>query len=195
MSKKHNIRAGIQLQKTSVNNFSRVGAYLIDWYIASMFAGIPITLIATSINHNTTITQDLSTLPLGLAVLAGILAIVFYLGYYFVVELKVYKGQSFGKRIFKLKVVKDDGSDVDFKTILLREGLGIMIVEGYLANSSSYLRQILQLFTDFNIMDLAVYLFGIISAVSILIGLASPSRKMIHDFIAHTHIISTKDEN
>ena len=70
-----------------------------------------------------------------------------------------------------------------------------MIVEGYLANSSSYLRQILQLFTDFNIMDLAVYLFGIISAVSILIGLASPSRKMIHDFIAHTHIISTKDEN
>lgn len=195
MSKKHNVRAGLQFQKVSVNNFSRVGAYLVDWYIASMFAGIPITLIATSINHDTTITQDLSTLPLGWACLAGVLAIVFYLGYYFVLELKVYKGQTFGKRLFKLKVVKDDGSDVDFKTILLREGLGLMIVEGYLANSSSYLRQIIQLFTDFNIMDLSVYLFGIISAVSILVVLVSPSRKMIHDYIAHTHIISTKEQN
>lgn len=195
MSKKHNVRAGLQFQKVSVNNFSRVAAYLVDWYIASMFAGIPITLIATSINHDTTITQDLSTLPLGWACLAGVLAIVFYLGYYFVLELKVYKGQTFGKRLFKLKVIKDDGSDVDFKTILLREGLGLMIVEGYLANSSSYLRQIIQLFTDFNIMDLSVYLFGIISAVSILVGLVSPSRKMIHDYIAHTHIISTKEQN
>ena len=68
----------------------------------------------------------------------------------------------------KLKVVKDDGNDVDFKSILLREGLGVMIIEGYLANSSSYLRQFIQIFTDSNIMDISIYLFGIISAVSIL---------------------------
>ena len=39
-------------------------------------------------------------------------------------------------------------------------------------------------------MDMAVYVFGIISAISILMGMASPSRKMIHDRIANTHIIS-----
>ena len=93
-----------------------------------------------------------------------------------------------------LRSVQSDGNDVDFKSILLREGLGVMIIEGYLANSSSYLRQIIQLFTDVNIMDISVYLFGIISAISILMGVASPSRKMIHDHIAKTHIISTKEE-
>lgn len=193
MKVNHNIKAGMQIKETSVNNFSRVVAYLIDWYIASMIAGIPVTLIATSINHETTITQDLSKLPTEWAVISGILAIIFYLAYYFVIELKVYKGQTFGKRIMKLKVVKDDGSDIDFKTILMREGLGIMIIEGYLANSSSYLRQIIQLFVSFNIMDMSVYLFGIISAISILMGMASPSRKMLHDRIAKTKIISTKE--
>ena len=44
--------------------------------------------------------------------------------------------------------------------------------------------------TGIPIMDMAVYVFGIISAISILMGMASPSRKMIHDRIANTHIIS-----
>lgn len=67
-----------------------------------------------------------------------------------------------------------------------------MIVEGYIANSSSYLRQLIQIVTGIPIMDMAVYVFGIISAVSILMGMASPSRKMLHDRIANTHIISVQ---
>lgn len=194
MSKNQNGKFGVQLKKVNVNNFSRIVAYIIDWYVATMVSSIPIVIITSIVNHTTVITQELNKLPLMWGVITGILAIIFYLGYYFVLELKVYKGQTFGKRIMKLKVVKDDGNDVDFKSILLREGLGVMIIEGYLANSSSYLRQIIQLFTDVNIMDISVYLFGIISAISILMGVASPSRKMIHDYIAKTHIISTKEE-
>lgn len=194
MSKNQNGKFGVQLKKVNVNNFSRIVAYIIDWYVATMVSSIPIVIITSIVNHTTVITQELNKLPLVWGVITGILAIIFYLGYYFVLELKVYKGQTFGKRIMKLKVVKDDGNDVDFKSILLREGLGVMIIEGYLANSSSYLRQIIQLFTDVNIMDISVYLFGIISAISILMGIASPSRKMIHDYIAKTHIISTKEE-
>lgn len=194
MKNKHNLRAGIQIKKTNVNSLSRAVAYLIDWYIASMIAGIPITLIATSLKHTTTITQDLSKIPVPWGAIAGVLAIVCYLGYYLIVELKVYKGQSFGKRIMKLKEVKEDGSDVDFVTILKREAIGVMIVEGYIANSSSYLRQIIQLYVPFHIMDMAVYIFGIISAISILMGLASASRKMLHDRIAKTRIICVKND-
>ena len=192
MDKTH--RYGVKLKKSSVNSFYRGVAYLIDWYVATMFAGIPIVLIGSIVNHTTSVSQDLSKIPAPYNILVALLAIVFYLGYFVILELYVYKGQTFGKRIMKLKVVKDDGNDVDFKSILLREGLGVMIIEGYLANSSSYLRQIIQLFTDVNIMDISVYLFGIISAISILMGVASPSRKMIHDHIAKTHIISTKEE-
>ena len=170
MSKNQNGKFGVQLKKVNVNNFSRIVAYIIDWYVATMVSSIPIVIITSIVNHTTVITQELNKLPLMWGVITGILATIFYLGYYFVLELKV------------------------FKSILLREGLGVMIIEGYLANSSSYLRQIIQLFTDVNIMDISVYLFGIISAISILMGVASPSRKMIHDHIAKTHIISTKEE-
>ena len=175
MDKTH--RYGVKLKKSSVNSFYRGVAYLIDWYVATMFAGIPIVLIGSIVNHTTSVSQDLSKIPAPYNILVALLAIVFYLGYFVI-------------RIMKLKVVKNDESDVDFKTILMREGLGIMIVEGYIANSSSYLRQLIQIVTGIPIMDMAVYVFGIISAVSILMGMASPSRKMIHDRIANTHIIS-----
>jgi len=188
MDKTH--RYGVKLKKSSVNSFYRGVAYLIDWYAATMFAGIPIVLIGSIVNHTTSVSQDLSKIPAPYNILVALLAIVFYLGYFVILELYVYKGQTFGKRIMKLKVVKNDESDVDFKTILMREGLGIMIVEGYIANSSSYLRQFV---TGIPIMDMAVYVFGIISAVSILMGMASPSRKMLHDRIANTHIISVAD--
>ncbi len=69
-----------------------------------------------------------------------------------------------------------------------------MLIEGYIANSSSYLRQIVSIATGVNVMDMAVYLFGIISAISILMGMASTSRKMIHDYIAGTCEISNKEE-
>ena len=187
MDKTH--RYGVKLKKSSVNSFYRGVAYLIDWYVATMFAGIPIVLIGSIVNHTTSVSQDLSKIPAPYNILVALLAIVFYLGYFVILELYVYKGQTFGKRIMKLKVVKNDESDVDFKTILMREGLGI-IVEGYIANSSSYLRQLIQIVTGIPIMDMAVYVFGIISAVSILMGMASPSRKMIHDRIANTHIMS-----
>ncbi len=192
--KNPSIKYGVKLQTTGVNNFSRVIAYLIDWWIASMVASIPIVLIGSSVLHTTNVRMVLSDLPFQWALIAGILAIVFYVGYYFVMELCVYKGQTFGKRIMKLKVVQDDGTDVDFMSIFKREVIGVMIVEGYIANSSSFLRQVIQLFTDVNIMDMAVYVFGIISAVAVLMGMASSSRKMIHDHIAKTRIISATEE-
>ena len=106
----------------------------------------------------------------------------------------VYKGQTFGKRIMKIKVVKNDGSDVDFWTIIKREAIGVMLIEGYIANSSIYLRQVISIATGVNIMEMATYLFGIISVISILFGLASTSRKMIHDYVAVTCEISNKEE-
>ena len=190
-----NGKFGVKLEKVNVNNFSRVFAYLIDWYIATMISSIPIVFITSAVNHTTNITMDLSKLPKEWGIVAAILAILFYLGYYFVLELKVYKGQTFGKRIMKLKVVKDDGSDVDFKSIFMREAVGVMLIEGYIGNSSSYVRQLAQMFVNFNIMDMAVYIFGIISVISVLLGAASASRKMIHDRVAHTHLISTKEED
>lgn len=187
-------RAGLQVRMAGVNNFSRAVAYMLDWYIASMLAGVPIAVISSAVLKTTDISQDLSLLPMPWSLLAGVLAIVCYLGYYFVLELKVFPGQTFGKRLLHLKVVKEDGSDVDFMTVAKREVLGVMIVEGYLANSSSYLRQVIQLFVPVDIISMSVYLFGVLSVISVLLGMVSVSRRMLHDYIGGTREISTKDK-
>ena len=93
MSKNQNGKFGVQLKKVNVNNFSRIVAYIIDWYVATMVSSIPIVIITSIVNHTTVITQELNKLPLMWGVITGILAIIFYLGYYFVLELKVYKAR------------------------------------------------------------------------------------------------------
>ena len=38
------------------------------------------------------------------------------------------KGQTLGKRFFKIKIMKIDGSEIDFKTIFLRESTRVLLV-------------------------------------------------------------------
>ncbi len=57
----------------------------------------------------------------------GIIYCVLLLIYYVVVPL-LFKGQTIGKKIFKLKIVKEDNSDVDYKTMFYREGMGRIFI-------------------------------------------------------------------
>lgn len=179
---------------STVNNFKRLVAYIIDWYAASMLAGIPVVLIYSIFFKDLEITQDITLLPMPYSILSGLIAIGVYLTYFIIIPLKVYPGQTLAKRIMDIKVVKNDDSDVDLITLIKREVIGVMIVEGYIAASSSYFHQIINILIGQNLNQVYTYLFGIITALSILWACASSSRKMFHDYIAQTKlVISQKD--
>lgn len=184
----------IESNPTTVNNFKRLFAYVIDWYAASMLAGIPVVLIYSIFFEDLEITQNITLLPMPYSILAGILAIIIYLAYFIIVPLKVYKGQTFAKKIMNIKVVKSDDSDVDFITLFKREVIGVMIVEGYIAASSSYFHQIINIFIGKDLNNVYVYLFGIITAISMLWACASPQRKMFHDYIGGTKLVITSED-
>jgi len=57
----------------------------------------------------------------------GILISVLLLIYYVVVPL-FFNGQTIGKKVFKLKMVREDGSEVDYKTMFYREGIGRIFI-------------------------------------------------------------------
>ncbi len=76
-----------------------------------------------------------------------------------------------------IQVVKEDDSYVDFITLLKREAIGVMIVEGYIAASSSYFHQMINIFIGKDLNDIYVYVFGIITALSMLWACASPNVK------------------
>lgn len=184
----------VESSPTTVNNFKRLLAYVIDWYAASMLAGIPVVLIYSIFFKDLEITQNITLLPMPYSILAGLLAIVIYLAYFILVPLKIYPGQTFAKKIMNIKVVKDDDSEVDFLTLVKREVIGVMIVEGYIAASSSYFHQIINIMIGKDLNNVYVYLFGIITAISILWACASPQRKMFHDYIASTKLVVTKED-
>ena len=179
---------------TTVNNFKRLVAYIIDWYAASMLAGIPVVLIYSIFFKDLEITQNITLLPMPYSILSGLIAIGVYLAYFIIIPLKVYPGQTLAKKIMNIKVVKNDDSDVDLITLIKREVLGVMIVEGYIAASSSYFHQIINILIGQDLNQVYTYLFGIITALSILWACASPQRKMFHDYIAKTKLVITQDD-
>lgn len=183
----------VESKQTTVNNFKRLLAYVIDWYVASMLAGIPIVLTYSIFFKNLTITQELSQLPVPYCYIVGVIAILVYLAYFIVIPMKMYRGQTFGKRIMDIKIVKDDGSNVDWMTLFKREVIGVMLVEGYIAASSSFLHQMICLFVGHDLNQFFVYGYGIITVLSIVCACASPKRKMFHDMIAKTQLVIYKE--
>lgn len=184
--KKQYVDAFAKQSGQRISPWKRFFAYVIDWYIATMFAGIPIVFITSAVLKTTEVSHDLRNLPKTWAIFAGCVAILVYIGYYVITQTKVYPNQTLGKRLMHIQVVKEDGSNLDVATILKREVIGVMLIEGYLANSSSYFHQIIEILTGMPTLGVITYVFSIISFVSVLMGLLSPSKKMIHDYIAKT---------
>jgi uncharacterized RDD family membrane protein YckC len=79
------------------------------------------------------------------------------------------KGQTIGKWLFKIKVVMENGDDVDYKDLFFREAICRILVRTISA--------------------------GISSIVSLLIILIRDDRKSLADVFAKTKVIDIKEDN
>lgn len=179
----------IQTIESTVNNIQRMIAYIIDWYLATMIANIPTLIVYSITTGQTEIKVTLSDLPQNLGILCGVISFLIYLIYMVVIPTFVWNGQTLGKKVMGFKVVRDDGLNVGLSTMLKREVVGTILVEGFVSNASSYLRQLIQLIFQIQIMSMASYIFGIITIISVLLASINPKRKMIHDYIASTYVV------
>lgn len=177
-----------------VGNIRRIFAYLIDFYTASVCSCIPLVYIISIVKNETDFTSDLSTLPVQYAYLAGGLAIAMYLIYYVLVPLKT-KGQTLGKRLMGFRIVQMNDENVTFWNLIRREVLGVMLVEGYIAASSTYLQQLLQISFHISLGNIYFYVFGTITVLSILSSFMTPQRRMLHDFISGCKVVPIHNES
>jgi len=92
----------------------------------------------------------------------GIMYSIIILVYYIVTPLFL-KGQTIGKKIFKLQIIKEDGSKLDYKTLFYREGVG-------------------RIFINFASL-------GITNIVSIVIMALREDKKGLADVLAKTKVI------
>ena len=124
----------------------RFFAMVIDWYLTNMLAVIPITFYFRGDDYLQPYMFELNEYSFQIGLLLGIYAIIIGIVYYVVIPSFVWKGQTLGKKLCKIQVIDQNANELTLQTILKRELLGAVILEGGIIITATYIRKLLPLF-------------------------------------------------
>jgi len=181
-------------KKTSkVSLGKRLIAYLIDWFLGGIIGGFPAVLIFALVTDSSDMFGSLYDLPAldyptYWSYIIGISCLVVGLIYYVYIPLKKYPGQTLGKKIMKIKIMRVDGDPLNLKTLIIRQVIGLMLLEGTAVVVSIYLWQMLTLATKFYIENYSTIVTYAITLLSTILVYITPSRRSIHDYMAKTRV-------
>ena len=98
----------LQLKKDIPNDIGwirRILAYAFDWYVGGMIASLPVIIIYMMLHKDATyIPQNLSIFHAPYNVIAGSLSLIVAIGYYVLVPMFVFKGQTLGRIMSELSI-------------------------------------------------------------------------------------------
>ena len=166
----------------------RLLSYFIDWYVGGLATSFPIAMISLKMYGNM-LHQDVVNFTQPYGLIGGILGLVGAFLYFVIVPAFVWKGQTFGKHLCKIKIIKEDDREVNFSALFMRQIVGILILEGGLITASSLLHQIFTIVTGINVITQLMYVGLAISAVSALMVLFFGHHRAIHDYLAKTKVV------
>ncbi len=165
----------------------RFFAYLIDWYLGGLMTAFPIALFSMK-QFDTVQNQNILTFAPPTGIIAGVLGVLFALVYYVVIPTACWKGQTPGKRMLRLRIVRQDETEVSLGTMLTRQGLGIIVLEGGLVTASTVWHQVAELLTGVSLVKPLMYAGLVVSVLSALLALTQ-GHLAIHDRLAGTRVI------
>lgn len=185
----------------------RLGAYLLDSVILSIVLAICSSFIPTSsnvinlqkqwdmeidsylnneistkevINNYSMIAHDIDKEQVGLSIING-----FFILIYFVIYPFFNDGQTLGKKVFKIKIKKDNG-DLSMNDLIVRN----FIVNGLLTLLVSlaliYILPSMSYFITISILNFIQFILVIVSAFMIIYR---SDKKGIQDIITHTSVV------
>ena len=177
-----------------VNVTRRFMAYLADWLLGMFFVAFPVVMLYSTAMNTTTVTDDLIKMVYPYNYIGGALALLFSLIYFVIIPWKLWKGQTPGKRMFNIKIVKNNDDDVDLKALLLRQIVGMVLLESVLFTTSNYILKLLTLASgEIKFMQYPYYVGLIITLISFLLVGFSRSRRAIHDYLGNTKVVMIAD--
>jgi uncharacterized RDD family membrane protein YckC len=167
----------------------RFVSYIIDWYVGGLCTAFPISIVSQKLmgtmkNQNLLLFDDLYALSVGAC------ALVFAIFYFVIVPTYIWKGQTVGKRICKLKVVVTNEKEVTLKNMLIRQVIGMFVLEGAMLSASAIWHQMLSIVTNYNFITLFMYVGFGVTAISVLLLLFTNDGKALHDYLGSTKVIS-----
>lgn len=172
----------------------RFVAYLLDWYIGGLVTNLPIAIIAARVMEDQS-NLYLVEYPHPFGLLAATLGVICACLYYVLVPLLVWRGQTLGKHVLSLSIQQADGSPVTLTHLLLRQLIGIIVIEGGLVTASSVWHQALSIATGINLVTPLMYLGFVVTLVSGLLALVQPDHRCLHDLIGGTRVVLVARKN
>lgn len=183
-----------EIERNIVGGGRRFSAYLIDWLLSSLFIALPIVFINSIALNTPEVTDNLLLIPNPYNYYGFIGSIIFYILYFIILPNNVWKGQTPGKKMMKIKMTKTDGRDVDLKALLLRYVIGIFLLESVVFSPSRYIRDILaDLSGEVWFIQYPYYLGLGISLLSCVFVIFSISKRAIHDHLANTKVVMVNE--
>lgn len=120
----------------------------------------------------------------------GIIGVIFALFYYIYIPFFIYKGQTVGKRICKVKIIQNNNQEVSLKSLVLRQGLGMIVIEGVFVSASALWHQLVSLCIHVNIVSMMMYVGFVVGGISTLMIIFTKEHRAIHDYIGNTKVVS-----
>ena len=166
----------------------RLLSYFIDWYVGGLATSLPIAVISMKMYGNM-LHQDVVNFTQPYGLIGGILGLLGAFLYFVIVPLFVWKGQTLGKHLCKIKIIKEDEREVNFSALFMRQIVGVLILEGGLITASSLLHQIIMIVTGMDVVTPLMYAGLAVSAVSAVMVLFIGQHRAIHDYIGKTRVV------
>lgn len=186
--------------KSDADAGKRVCAYVIDWFVGALTMSLPLCLAWMIKTQDIDHMQEVNLFRLqkiqgtNFAILIGTIALIACAWYYIWLPYRVTPGQTLGKRMMGLKIEKSDGTKLSLKDLILRQGIGIILLEGVLCNGSSLLQDMITLTTHLNFTGILFYIGLTITMISAIIAMLAPSRRMLHDYLGNTKVMAAPIE-
>lgn len=147
---------------------------LLAWIIDLVIVGVVIVvlLLCTSLSAIFNLIKDGTSWTITLYSLIEIIQIglvieIFLIIYYISIPVRN-KGQTFGKKMMKIRIVKNDGQDVDFSTLFLRQAISEQLI--------------------------GALTFGASLLVGAALALYRKDKKTVSDVFANTKVIFVEEE-
>lgn len=181
-----------ELKRNTSGRFNRFGAYFIDLNIQNVILAIVVLLMYVLAYRNRGTFENLvniNALPSSWQIPTYILSYFIIFSYNVFIPYFFYEGQTFGKKLIGIKIVKSNGEKASLKDYILR----------YIATipeTTSHYTVNGLIFAAFMTNPTATLINNIglsISALSILIAMIQRERRSIHDFLSNTKVISVKN--
>ena len=143
---------------------SRAGATLIDWVILTVPVAVIVALVVV-----VAYSSDIGAVAVGLVSTAAYLIAVFLYAPLLMARGGSGNGQTWGKQLTGIRVVRDSGAPFDFGTALLRE----LVIKGLL----------------FGV--LGSWFLAIPTLLDWLWPLWDDENRCLHDFVVSTHVVES----